>query len=363
MRGDEEDYYLDDDDDGGGSLIIPEDDNSDESEEDNVDVKEALAGGGLGTTDKTAYAESKLTDYEVGLLTLYDNIRTASAKIVDWDQTIFDIVSTVISANPASTEKGTIQSQAKEALNMQGKSRILSTAYNPTGLMTSDEVDEDYIKAGRSDTSLSLSDDARNQVARFIDYLAKRDLSKDNLSNKKRKRRHIPAFIIFLFNAGMYDLIIDCPTMPDVYNREINNAFKAITKSKLDQVEALARKYEDNKRPAVAAKVREMGISWFDREPAEIRTLATYSDLGLTAEDVMIYKESKSKFNNVSRVITQDVASKLIAVYQEDGTFETLKDKTRQEAVEEVKQLFSDWSKSNPIDSEMAQNIIWKKFN
>lgn len=363
MRGDEEDYYLDDEDDGGGSLIIPEDESSEDDSEGEIDIKEAQSGGGVvGSTDKAAYAESKLTSYEVSLLTIYDNIRSSSAKTVDWEQTIFDIVGNVISANPASTEKRTIQNQTMEALNLQGKSRILSTAYNPTGLMTSDEVDEDYVKTGRANTALGLNDDARNQVARFIDYLAKRDLSKDNLSNKKRKRRHIPAFIIFLFNAGMYDLIIDCPTMPDIYNREINNAFKAITKSKLDQVELLARKYEEHKRPEVAAKVREMGISWFDREPAEIRTLAAYSDLGLTAEDVMIYKESKSKFNNVSRVITQDVASKLIAVYQEDGTFETLKDKTRQEAVEEAKQLFSDWSKSNPIDSEMAQNIIWKKI-
>ena len=33
----------------------------------------------------------------------------------------------------------------------------------------------------------------------------------------------------------MYDLIIDCPTMPDLYKREIDNAFKSITKAKLGQ--------------------------------------------------------------------------------------------------------------------------------
>lgn len=361
MRGDEDEYYMDDDDDGG-SLIIPEDENADE-ETDYSDSKEAQSGGGVvGKTDKNAYAGSALSQYEIGLLTIYDNVRALASKNADWEQTIFDIVGQVISANPKSTEKRTIQVQTMEALNLQGKSRILSTAYNPTGLMTSDDVDDEYIKTGRSGTSESLNEDARNQVARFIEYLAKRDLSKDNLANKKRKRRHIPAFIIFLFNAGMYDLVIDCPTMPDIYKREINNAFKSITKSKLDQVELLARKYEEHKRPEVAKRVREMGISWFEREPNEIRTLSAYSDLGITSEDVMIYKESKSKFNNITRVITQDVASKLIAVYQEDGTFETLKDKTRQDAVEEVKSLFSEWAKSNPIDSEMAQNIIWKKI-
>ena len=53
--------------------------------------------------------------------------------------------------------------------------------------------------------------------------------------------------------------------------------------------------------------------------------------------------------------------SQLIAVYQEDGTFETLKDKTRQEAVDDVKKLFMEWSQNNPIDSETAQKIVWKK--
>ena len=127
-------------------------------------------------------------------------------------------------------------------------------------------------------------------------------------------------------------------------------------------VELLARRYEEKGRPAVAERVRKMGISWFEREPSEIRTLASYRDLDLTSEDVMIYKEYKNKFSNISRNITQEVMSKLIAVYQEDGTFETLKDKTRQQAVDEVKRLFTEWSKSNPIDSEMARNIIWKKI-
>lgn len=361
MRGEDDEYYMDDDDDDGGSLIIPGDEDSDEGG-DSDDIDASQVSGVVGKTDQSAYAGGELSSYEVGLLTIYDNIKALSSKPTDWEQTIFDIVGQVIAANPASTDKRTIQTQTMEALNMQGKSRILSTAYNPSGLMTSDEVDDEYVKTGRSGTSADLNEDARNQVARFIDYLAKRDLSKDNLSNKKRKRRHIPAFIIFLFNAGMYDLIIDCPTMPDLYKREIDNAFKSITKAKLDQVENLAKKYEENGRPAVADKVREMGISWFEREPMEIRTLAAYRDLELTSKDVMLYKESKNKFNNISRTITQDVASKLIAVYQEDGTFETLKDKTRQEAVEEVKALFADWSKSNPIDSEMAQNIIWKKL-
>ncbi len=363
MMIDDDDFYMDDDDGGEGSLLIvpTEDEGEGGSGEGETQVDDL--GGVVGKTDKNAYSEDgKISPYSVGLMIIYDNIRSLASKSVDWDQTIFDIVTQVLTADPSNTEKAYIQKEVRTLLNRQGKSRILSTNYDPSGLMTSEDVDEDYTKTGEGATASDLSEDARNQVARFIDYLAKRDLSRDNLSNKKRKRRHIPAFIIFLFSAGMYDLIINCPTLPELYKKEVDNAFKSLTKSKLDMVELLARRYEEKGRPAVAERVRKMGISWFEREPSEIRTLASYRDLDLTSEDVMIYKEYKNKFSNISRNITQEVMSKLIAVYQEDGTFETLKDKTRQEAVDEVKRLFTEWSKSNPIDSEMARNIIWKKI-
>lgn len=356
MRGDEDDYYMDDEDDDGGSLIIPEDEDAGDESSDSVDDQ---TGGIIGKTDKSAYSGSNITEGELSMLIAYDQMRTMAAKIDDWNQKLYDLVSTLVAANPKNTDKTTVQAHMKEIMNTQGKNRILSSAYNPVGLMTSDDVDEEYTKTGES--SIQINEDARNQIARFIDYLAKRDLSKDSLSSKKAKRRHIPAFIIFLFSSGMYDLIIDCPTMPELYKREINNAFKEINRTKLNLVEDLARQYEAIGRDIVAEKVRTAGVTWFEREPNELKSLADYKDI-LTSEDIMLYKRNKNKFNNVSRAITQDVMSKLIAVYQEDGTFETLKDKTRQEAVEEVKELYTNWSKNNPIDSEMAQNIIWKKI-
>lgn len=363
MRSDDDEYYMDDDGPVEDLIISPEDDSDSTSDgEFDSDAKNVSDSGSvIGKTDESIYVDSNLTPYEVTLMTLYDNIRSLSSKQVDWEQSVYDVVAQVVAANPINTDKTEIQKQTAEILNKQGKNRFVSTAYDPVGLMSSEDVDENYTKVGSASTAAGLNEDARNQISRFIDYLAKRDLSRDNLSNKKRKRRHIPAFIIFLFSAGMYDLIIDCPTMPPLYQREIDNAFKTITKSKLNIVEALARKYEEKGRQAVADRVRDMGISWFEREPAEIRTLSAYRDLDLTSEDVMTYKEYKNKFTNISRNITQEVMSQLIAVYQEDGTFETLKDKTRQEAVDDVKKLFMEWSQNNPIDSETAQKIVWKK--
>ena len=40
--------------------------------------------------------------------------------------------------------------------------------------------------------------------------------------------------------------------------------------------------------------------------------------------------------------------------------YEKLKDKTRTDAISDVKQVYKEWSKENPIDSELASKIIWK---
>lgn len=106
-------------------------------------------------------------------------------------------------------------------------------------------------------------------------------------------------------------------------------------------------------------------MSWFDKEPAEIRTTSEYADLDLTYDDVVIYREYRSKFMNSSKVITQDVISDLIEVVidSEAGIYEKLKDKTRAEAIADVKQTYKTWSKDNPLDSELATKVIWKDVN
>jgi hypothetical protein len=152
--------------------------------------------------------------------------------------------------------------------------------------------------------------------------------------------------------------------MPKEYDDQINNAFQVIMKTKYDIVEQLAREYEARGRQAVADRVRKMGLSWFDREPAEIRILSEYSDLELTYEDVQLYREYRAKFTNASKSITQDMISDLIEVYQdpEAGIYEKLKDKTRSEAIADVKQVWKQWIAENAQDSELAKKIIWKSI-
>jgi predicted metal-dependent hydrolase len=153
--------------------------------------------------------------------------------------------------------------------------------------------------------------------------------------------------------------------MPKEYADQIERAFERLTKTKYDIVEDLARRYEEMGRQKVADKVRKAGLSWFDKEPAEIRTAAEYADLDLTYDDVIIYREYRAKFMNSSKVITQDVISDLIEVVidPEAGVYEKLKDKTRAEAIADVKQTYKAWAKDNPVDSDLATKVIWKDVN
>ena len=163
----------------------------------------------------------------------------------------------------------------------------------------------------------------------------------------------------------MYDLIIDCPTMPEEYATQIKEALNKIMKSKYDIVEELAKRYDEMGRPAIAARVRKMGTAWFSKEPAEIRSSSEYADLDLTYDDILVYREYRSKFTNTSRAITQDVISDLIEVVidKDARVYERLKDKTRSDAISDVKQVYKEWSKDNPVDSELATKIIWKDVN
>ena len=148
--------------------------------------------------------------------------------------------------------------------------------------------------------------------------------------------------------------------MPEVYAKQINQALAKIMEAKFDVVEKLAQEYEKRGRDKVAAKVRKMQLSWFYKEPAEIRTASEYADLDLTYDDVLVYREFRGRFTNVSKSITQDVISDLIEVVidEDSGIYEKLKDKTRSEAIADVKQVYKDWAKDNASDSDLSRKVI-----
>ena len=163
----------------------------------------------------------------------------------------------------------------------------------------------------------------------------------------------------------MYDLILNCPTLPEEYKTQVDEAFQKIMKAKYDIVEELAKKYEELGKQKIADRVRKMQLSWFNKEPAEVRSSTEYSDLDLSHSDILVYREYRSRFINVSKAITQDTISDMIEVVidKDAGVYERLKDKTRSDAIADVKQVYKDWAKENPIDSDLADKIIWKDTN
>ena len=281
----------------------------------------------------------------------------------DFPQFLVDAVTTIILSNPLHTSTVMAGNLVRELFHKQGHSRLVNSIYTPDTPLIGEDVDEDYGDDESGRFNKEFTQDAREHIARFVEYLATRDLSKDSEVSKKRKQRQLPALIILLFSSGLYDLILNCPTMPDEYAHQITKAFNTITQSKYDVVEELAQAYEDANRPGVAARVRKLQLAWFAREPANIRTAAELSDLELTFDDVMIYKKYRSKFTNTSKAITQEVISDLIEVVEdkEEGIYKKLKDKTRGDAINDVKKVYQEWSKDNPIDSDLARKIIWRE--
>ena len=347
----EDDFLLDEEDDLESQEYVTPDDveegedgdesESDEEESSNVPQLTEEDYGGRMTRD------------EIYLSSAYDDIMTSAKKNLDR-------VSTG-GAAPKNTATMTIENFTKEFFQTQGHNRIPASVYVPDQPLRSGDLDDEFGGTDDGGFNEEYAKEARNQIARFVKYLADRDLSKDSITSLRRKQRQLPAFIIFLFSSNMYDLILNCETMPEEYAKQIKTAFERIQKQKYDIVEALAQRYESKGRDEVAARVRKMGLDWFSREPAEIRNLAAYSDLNLTYEDVMDYREFRPRFTNASRTITQDLISDYIEVVLEPGKmYEKLKDKTRSDAIADVKQVYKEWSKDNPMDTELASKIIWK---
>lgn len=354
-----EEDYLDDNEELDDSVYYQTPDDDDESDGNEYETSDEDEGSEEESpSDLKKKYGNKLTETEVKFITAYDDlVRIASSE--SGNEMLTDAVTVMVDANPKHTNAKTVGDVVKELLGKQGHNRMVNSVYSPT-MLTSEDVETDYLGGEDFRFNKQFTEEARQLIARFIEYLANRDLSKDDELQRRRKRRNIPAFLIFLFSAGLYDLVLNCPTLPEEYAEQVKDAFKKIMKSKYDIVEELARKYEEVGRPLVAERVRRLQLAWFEKEPADIRTSSEYSDLDITYDDVVIYRSYRSRFTNTSKAITQDVISNSILVSLGDGQFEKLKDKTRFDAITDVKVLWRDWVKDNAEDSELAKKIIWK---
>ena len=316
------------------------------------------------TRAKAEEAEAKkhMTEREIWLESAYDDIVAANKN--SKDTALQDTVMNILMANPMHTSMSTRSSILKDLFQKQGHNRMVNSVYtSDTPIRGADiEIELDNV-IDSTGFNIKFTEAAREYIAQFVGYLADRDLSKESINSRKRKEKQLPAFIIFMFSSGMYDLLINCPTMPEEYASQIDHALKEITKSKYDVVEALAVAYEEAGRQKVADRVRQMQLSWFENEPAQLRTLKTFKDLELTYEDVVIYKQYRSRWVNVSKAITQDTISNLIEVVEDKdaGIYYKLKDKTRSEAISDVKQVLKEWSKNNKYPSDLSEGIIFKE--
>lgn len=344
LFGDEEDEDLD-------SYIVsaPDEDESDEDDETSLEEDESTE------IDEEAY-KGKLSEDEIKLIKAYNDIAKSSSLV--------DSLIVVVNSNPRHTSSMLILNKVKELMNRQAHSRLPSTKYKPNPLRGED-VNE-ILDEGNNDTDVEINaeftSEMRDLIDGFINYLATRDLSKDSVSSRRKKQRILPAFIIFMFNSGMYDFVVASPAMPAEYQDQINFTLKKITEEKLKVVEELAEKYDSVGRPAVAKKVRDMGLSWFDREPAEIMVLAEYKYLNITSSDLAIYREFRPRFTNLSKSITQDVVSDYVEVVLDakKGIYEKLKDKTRADAITDMKKTFKEWvEKYQPDKSGLATKLIF----
>lgn len=307
----------------------------------------------------TSLYKGKLSEDELWFISAYNDV--AKCKDIEEAATI------IVLANPQHTSTNTVAQIIKDMFHKQGHSRVINTKYQQGPLRGEDMkgvVDEENDDVD-IEVNNELMEEIKSMVDAFIEYLSTRDLSKDSITSKRRKQRQLPAFIIFMFSSGIYDFILNCPSMPPEYQDQISFALKKINQAKYDILEEMAKKYDEAGRPEVAKKVREMGLSWFYREPAEVRTAAEYRDLNLTSEDIDIYREFRPKYTNLTSALTQDVISDYIEVVidSKKGIYEKLKDKTRSEAINDVKKVFKEWATQyNPENSVLADKLIFKNI-
>lgn len=348
---DEDDFLLDEEDEdtylSPDEITDSDDDEGDESEEDD------------STKIDTSLYQGKLSDDELWLITAYNDITKCKE--------IEEAASIVVMANPQHTSTNTVAQIIKDMFHKQGHSRMQNTKYQQGPLrgedmkgIVDDENDDVDIEINNE-----LMGEIKSMVDAFIGYLASRDLSGDSVTSRRRKQRQIPAFIIFMFSSGIYDFILGCPSMPAEYQDQITFALKKINQAKYDILEEMANKYDEVGRHEVAQKARDMGLSWFYREPAEVRTAAEYRDLNLTAADIDIYREYRPKYTNLTSALTQDVISDYIEVVLDPkkGIYEKLKDKTRSEAINDVKRVFKEWATQyQPENSGLADKLIFKNI-
>lgn len=349
---DEDDFLLDEEDED--TYLSPDD--TTESEDD--DIGDSEEDDDSAKIDESLY-QGKLSGDELWLITAYNDVQ--KSKEVEEAATI------IVMANPQHTSTNTVAQIIKDMFQKQGHSRMQATQYSQ-GLLRGDDMkgiaddDNDDVDI---EVNNELMEEIKNMVNEFIGYLANRDLSGDSVTSRRRKQRQIPAFIIFMFSSGIYDFILGCSNMSAEYQDQITFALKKINQAKYDILEQMIKKYEEAGRPEVAQKAREMGLSWFYREPAEVRTAAEYRDLNLTADDIAIYREFRPKYTNLTSALTQEVISDYIEVVVDSkkGIYEKLKDKTRSEAINDVKKVFKEWaSQYQPENSELAEKLIFNNI-
>lgn len=309
-------------------------------------------------TDKDSSSEEEessveFTSYESELAKAYDDL----IKSGDLNEA----VSIVISANPINSNGVIVGEKLKEFMHLQGKTRMVTTKSN--GLLVASDVEASL----EGDDSREINDkkerEARDLIWRFIKYLAERDLSKDSVINRRRKLRHIPALIIYLFSNKMYGLLVNCPYLPEEYQEQVKNAFIKINERKYELVNELATLLEDAGSKELAAKVRDLKLAFFSYEPAQLRSAAEFRDIVIKDSDIVIYKSVRNKYVNITKSITQDVASELIEVVidKDAGISERLKDKVRTESINEVKALLKEFAENSTNaarDNNVAVDIL-----
>ena len=355
----EEDFYLDEnDDDLEDSYIVPtlsEEDEEDSGDDDDESLDSSKRGGKKRSASDISLYDKKMTEREVMMQKKYDDI-SKQAKDVD----IRDIAAVILEMNPNNSSTLYVSSILKGIFNAQGHNRMTS-GYVKTGTRLNSREVADSLGEDVIDENDAIKNLAAKQVADFIEYLASMDLSEDSNMSRKRKQRHIPAFIIFLFSSNLYPFITNCPTMPEVYQKQIDRAFVGLNREKQKLVEELAQAYRDAGRDDVAEAVISDGIHWFRKEPKEILGVKKHKDLNLSLDDVEIYKRFRTRYNNISTSITQEIISDYIEVVVDEkkGITDKLKDKTRTQAVDDVKRLYIEWAKENTDNAGLARELIY----